>query len=83
MRPSLVKTAIWVDDRLFVVENIPAQVCDSCADQFYDDDTTDALRRMTEERFPAAKATGEILVPVFSLEGGGSTREASTAAESR
>ena len=39
MREETVKTAIWRDERLFVVEDIPAQVCGSCMEQFYDDET--------------------------------------------
>jgi YgiT-type zinc finger domain-containing protein len=70
MRFSLVKTAIWHGERLFVVEDVPAHVCDSCYEQFYDDMTTDSIRRLTEDGFPAAKAKREILVPVFSLDGG-------------
>ena len=70
MRSATVKTAIWRDDRLFVVEGIPAQRCDSCMEQFYDEETTEALRRLTEEGFSSSvKATREILVPIFSLEG--------------
>lgn len=69
MRPSLVKTAIWQSDRLFVVEDVPAQVCDFCLEQFYDDETTEALRKLTEDGFPATKAKREILVPIFTLEG--------------
>ncbi len=69
MRSDSVKTAIWIRERLYVVEDIPAQVCDSCVEQYYDDDTTDAIRRLTEEGFPAASAKREILVPVFSLDG--------------
>jgi YgiT-type zinc finger domain-containing protein len=68
MRPAVVKTAIWEGERVFLVEDIPAQVCDSCLEQFYDDETTDALRRLTEDGFPGARAKREILVPVFSLE---------------
>ena len=67
MRPATVKTAIWSDDRLFVVEDIPAQVCDSCMDQFYDDETTEALRRLTEEGFSSIQPEREALVPIFSL----------------
>jgi YgiT-type zinc finger domain-containing protein len=67
MRPATVKTAIWRDDHLFVVEDIPAQVCDSCMDQFYDDDTTEALRRLTEEGFTSIQPEREALVPIFSL----------------
>ena len=69
MRPATVKTAIWREDRLFVVEDIPAQVCDSCMEQFYDEETTDALRRLTEEGFSSVEPSREILVPIFSLEG--------------
>jgi YgiT-type zinc finger domain-containing protein len=69
LRPATVKTAIWRDERLFVVEDIPALVCDGCAEQFYDEPTTEALRRLAAEEFSSAIATREILVPVFSLEG--------------
>ncbi len=68
MHSSIVKTAIWQGERLFLVEDIPAHVCDFCMEQFYDEETTDILRRLTEDGFPALKAKREILVPVFSLE---------------
>ena len=67
MRPTVVKTAIWNEDRLFVIEDIPAQVCGSCLTQVYDKDTTDAIRRVTEEGFSYTIANREIMVPVFSL----------------
>ncbi|MBM3774008.1 MAG: YgiT-type zinc finger protein [Acidobacteria bacterium] len=66
---ATVRTAIWRDDRLFVVEDIPAQVCDSCMEQFYDQETTEALRRLTEEAFSTLAPKQEVVVPVFSLEG--------------
>jgi YgiT-type zinc finger domain-containing protein len=69
MRPATVKTAIWREERVFLVEQIPAQVCDSCIEQFYDEETADALRRLTEEGFTSLAPTREVLVPVFSLEG--------------
>lgn len=71
MRDDIVKTAIWHGERLYVVEDIQAQVCDNCLEQYYDEVVTDALRRLTEEGFPTATATHEILVPVFSLSGVG------------
>ena len=67
MRPAMVKTAIWAGERLFIVQDIPAQVCDSCVEQFYDEETTNALRRLTEEGFPPSEAQREMLVPIFSL----------------
>jgi YgiT-type zinc finger domain-containing protein len=69
MRSAVVKTAIWRDERVFLIEDIPAQVCDSCVKQWYDDDVTDALRRLAEDEFPPSEVKREILVPVFSLQG--------------
>jgi len=69
MRPAIVKTAIWREAQMFLVEEIPAHVCDSCIEQFYDEATTDALRRLTEEGFASLAPKREVLVPVFSLEG--------------
>jgi YgiT-type zinc finger domain-containing protein len=67
MRSATVKTVMWYGERMVLVENVPAMVCDSCVEQFYDDETTDALRRLTEEGFPFAEQTGEVRVPVYSL----------------
>lgn len=69
MRRDFVKTALWHKERLFVVEDIPAYVCDVCVEQFYDPEATDLLRRLTENGFSSLEATREILVPVFSLAG--------------
>ena len=65
--PQIVRTAIWQQDRVAIVEDIPAHVCSSCMEQFYDDDVSDALRKLTEDGFPASEAEKEIPVPVFSL----------------
>ena len=69
MRSALVKSAIWHNERLFVVEDIPAYVCDSCVEQFYDPAATDILRTWMEEDFVSVEATKELLVPVFSVAG--------------
>jgi len=66
MHPAMVKTAIWRGERLCVVEDIPAQVCDVCTEQFYDEETTDALRQLMEEDTAVPKR--EVLVSVYSLE---------------
>ena len=74
-RPARVRTAIWrADDSLVVVEDIPARVCDTCMEQFYDEDVSDALRQLMERGFPASEAKNEITVPVFTLEGRVRTR---------
>jgi YgiT-type zinc finger domain-containing protein len=67
MRSDVVKTAMWQGERMFVVEDIPAQICDSCREQFYDEEVTDRLRRFAEEGAPFADLKGEMLIPVYSL----------------
>ena len=76
MRSAIVRTDIWQGDGLFIVEDIPAQICDACFEQYYDDSVTDAIRQLSEEKFPATEAKREILVPVFSLTGRIRTRTA-------
>ncbi len=62
-----VRSAFWQDDRLVVVEDIPALVCGACAEQFYDDTTVVGLDLLRGEGFPADKARAELRVPVFSF----------------
>ena len=64
---SHVRSAFWQDDRLVVVEDIPALVCGACAEQFYDDTTVVGLDLLRGEGFPAEKARAELRVPVFSF----------------
>jgi YgiT-type zinc finger domain-containing protein len=64
---TIVRTTNWQGDRVAIVEDIPAHVCDACLEQFYDDAVSEALRRLAEEGFPVAKADRELSVPVFSL----------------
>jgi YgiT-type zinc finger domain-containing protein len=66
---TIVRTTIWQGERVVIVEDIPAHVCDVCLEQFYDDSVSEALRRLAEEGFPAEEAAREISVPVFSLTG--------------
>jgi YgiT-type zinc finger domain-containing protein len=68
MHPELTKTTIWVGERVVIVEDIPAMVCDACMEQFYDENTTEAIRRLTEEGFPSDEIKREILVSIYSLE---------------
>ena len=62
-----VRSAFWQDDRLVVVEDIPALVCGACAEQYYDDTTVVGLDLLRGEGFPAEKARAELRVPVFSF----------------
>jgi YgiT-type zinc finger domain-containing protein len=63
------KTAVWQGDRVAIVEDIPAMACNACGEQYYDEDVSDALRKLNEDRFPRSAADRTIEVPVFSLKG--------------
>jgi len=66
---TIVRTAIWQGERMAVVQDIPAHTCTGCGEQFYDDDVSDALRKLNELGFPEGEARTTMVVPVFSLEG--------------
>lgn len=67
LRESLVKSAFWQDERLVVVDNIPAVVCEACGERFYDDATVTALDLMQGDGFPVSEAVSHMHVPVFSF----------------
>jgi hypothetical protein len=62
-----VRSAFFHEDRLVLVEDIPALVCSDCKEQFYDDRTVVVLDLLRGEGFPAESAQEEIRVPVFSF----------------
>ena len=68
-RVDMVRSDIWDGDRLTVVEDIPAHVCDSCLEQFYSEPVTDAVRRLVQEGLDSARPKREMVVPVYSLTG--------------
>jgi YgiT-type zinc finger domain-containing protein len=67
LRSMEVRSAFWLDDRLVVIEDIPALVCGSCREQYYSDDTVILLDLMRGDGFPPEQARTELRVPVFSL----------------
>jgi len=62
-----VKMSMWEGERLVVVEEVPAKVCEKCAEQFYDDLTVHRLEALRGRRFPVAEASRLIEVAVFRL----------------
>lgn len=76
VRTVAVRSAFWQGERLVVVEGIPALVCDNCGEQFYEESTDHVIRKLRDEGFPAAEATGEMRVPVFSFSGRPMARQA-------
>jgi YgiT-type zinc finger domain-containing protein len=67
LRQESVRSAFWEGDRLVVVEDIPALVCGSCGERFFDDSTTVMIDRLRGDGFPLHQAQRELRVPVFSL----------------
>lgn len=63
-----VRSAFWQDDRLVVVQNIPALVCGTCAEQSYDDTTVIKLDLLRSKGFPTEQAQAELRVPVFAFD---------------
>ena len=62
-----VRSAFWHEERLVVVDGIPAIVCLSCREQYYDDSTALVLDLMRGDGFPEDQAQAELRVPVFSF----------------
>jgi hypothetical protein len=51
---------------LVVIEDLPALVCNTCGEQFYDDATMLLIDRLRATNFPPEDAIRELCVPVFS-----------------
>ena len=66
-RLARVRSAFWHDDRLVVIEDVPALVCNTCGEQFYDDATVLMIDRIRSNGFPAEDAVRELRVPVFAF----------------
>jgi YgiT-type zinc finger domain-containing protein len=62
-----IRSAFWQGERLVVVEDIPAAVCDNCHEQYFDDRTMVVLDLLRGDGFPTEKARSELRVPVFSF----------------
>lgn len=65
---DVVRMCLWEGERLVVIEDIPARVCENCMEQFYDSVTRFRIDTFREERFPLEEARRVIEVPIFSLE---------------
>lgn len=58
---------LWDGDRLVVVEDVPAAICDQCQEQFYDERSAQQIKALMQRGFPEEDAVREISVPVFRL----------------
>lgn len=66
-REDVVNMALWEGERLVIIADVPAQICETCYEQFYDDSTMFKIDKLRAHRFPRGKAREVIEVPVFSL----------------
>jgi YgiT-type zinc finger domain-containing protein len=69
VHPAQARSAFFHDDRLVVVEEIPALQCAHCGEQYYDDATIVALDLLRGRGFDLGEARRMLSVPVFSLQG--------------
>lgn len=67
VKDDIVRMSLWKNDRLIVIEDIPAMVCNHCLEQYYDELTRYRIERLGENGFSQEKAKRLIEVPVFSL----------------
>ncbi len=65
VREERARSAFWHDERLVVVDNIPALVCEQCGEQFYDDRVAIGLDLLRGSGFPREAAVRTLGVPVF------------------
>ncbi len=63
-----VKTAFWEGKGLVIVERIPALVCQSCGEQYYEDQTAMKLDLMRGSGFSTENAVRNMTVPVFEFD---------------
>ncbi len=66
---AMVRSNVWRGDNLIVVEDIPAQMCEQCKEQYYDTLTQEALLTLIQDDLKSATPKRVMEVPVYSLEG--------------
>jgi len=64
-REDVIKAAFWMNDGLIIVEDVLTQVCEGCAEQFLDDETTQQIKRLLKN--PTEGLRRQIRVSVYDL----------------
>ena len=62
-----VKMSFWEDERLVIVENVPARICRECGEQYYEQSVRLQIEKLRNDGFPADGADRIIETPVFVL----------------
>lgn len=65
---DVVSLAVWFEQRLVVLSDVPVRVCGSCYEQYYDDSVAFYMDKLQGLHFPADMAKKTLEVPVYSLE---------------
>ncbi len=62
-----VSTAFWEDEDLAVIRDVPALVCQSCRERYFEDDTVMRLDLMRARGFAGQGAVMRLSVPVYAF----------------
>jgi len=65
IREDVIKAAFWTDDGLIVVEDVLAQICEGCGEQFLDEETTQQIQELLKN--PTVEPGRQIRVCVYDL----------------
>lgn len=68
LHDQVVQVALWTERGMVVVDRVPARVCETCSEQYYDDAIVSGLRRLIASNFPERLRVGEITVPLYRLD---------------
>lgn len=67
LRRDTVSTALWQDETLLVVEDVPALVCNVCGERYFEDETAIALDMIRSRPDGNQEPLRTMPVPVFSF----------------
>jgi len=62
---DIIKAALWTNEGLIVIEDIPARLCEGCGEQFFEEEITQRIQQVIT--YPVSKAKRQIQAPVYSL----------------
>lgn len=67
LEPDQVRTAFWRGDELVVIEDVPALVCESCGERYFEDETAMKLDMLHGGKDAGHAPVRTLSVPVYSL----------------
>lgn len=67
-RADVGRMALMIDDRVTVIEDVPARICDGCLEQFYDEHILFKVDQVRGKRFAGAEPRKMIQTPVYAWE---------------